>query len=36
VTLLAIDGGTPIRTAPFPGWQAPGADEIAAVTAVLS
>lgn len=32
---LAIDGGTPVRTAPLPPWPAPGADEIAAVTRVL-
>ena len=32
---LAIDGGTPVRTTPMPSWPAPGADEIAAVTAVL-
>ena len=31
---LAIDGGTPVRTAPLP-WPAPGAEEIAAVTEVL-
>jgi dTDP-4-amino-4,6-dideoxygalactose transaminase len=33
---LAIDGGSPVRTAPLPGWPAPGAEEIAAVTKVLT
>ena len=33
---LAIDGGTPVRTAPLPAWPAPGAEEIAAVTDVLA
>ncbi len=32
---LAIDGGTPLRSTPLPGWPAPGEDQIAAVTAVL-
>jgi dTDP-4-amino-4,6-dideoxygalactose transaminase len=32
---LAIDGGTPVRTAPMPRWPSPGEDELAAVTAVL-
>ena len=33
--ILAIDGGTPVRTAPMPPWPSPGEDEIAAVEAVL-
>jgi dTDP-4-amino-4,6-dideoxygalactose transaminase len=33
--LLAIDGGTPVRTAPMPPWPAPRDDEIDAVAAVL-
>jgi hypothetical protein len=32
---LAIDGGTPVRTAPMPVWPAPGDDEVAAATEVL-
>ena len=36
MTQLAIDGGTPVRTEPFPSWPAPGDEEIAAVTEVLS
>ena len=31
---LAIDGGTPVRTAPLPAWPSPGAEEIAAVAEV--
>ncbi|NTU70928.1 MAG: DegT/DnrJ/EryC1/StrS aminotransferase family protein [Coriobacteriia bacterium] len=33
--MLAIDGGTPVRTTPLPSWPAPGDEEVAAVTAVL-
>lgn len=36
MTPLAIDGGTPVRTLPLPGWPAPGAEEIAAVSDVLA
>jgi dTDP-4-amino-4,6-dideoxygalactose transaminase len=32
---LAIDGGTPTRTAPMPRWPSPGDEEVAAVTEVL-
>ena len=32
---LAIDGGEPVRTAPFPGWPQFDADAIEAVSAVL-
>ncbi|MDI6901933.1 MAG: DegT/DnrJ/EryC1/StrS aminotransferase family protein [Anaerosomatales bacterium] len=32
---LAIDGGTPVRTAPYPAWPVFEDDEIAAVDAVL-
>lgn len=32
---LAIDGGTPVRTTPMPGWPAPGQAEIDAATHVL-
>jgi dTDP-4-amino-4,6-dideoxygalactose transaminase len=32
---LAIDGGTPVRTAPMRRWPAPAAEEIAQVTEVL-
>lgn len=33
---LAIDGGTPVRTAPMPGWPAPGPAAQAAVAEVLA
>jgi dTDP-4-amino-4,6-dideoxygalactose transaminase len=33
--VLAIDGGTPLRTSPMPGWPAPGDAEVAAATQVL-
>jgi len=32
---LAIDGGTPVRTTPAPGWPAMGDDDVAAVERVL-
>ncbi|WP_166353002.1 DegT/DnrJ/EryC1/StrS family aminotransferase [Phytoactinopolyspora limicola] len=32
---LAIDGGQPVRTAPFPAWPRPAGDEAAALTKVL-
>ncbi len=32
--ILAIDGGPAVRTAPLPGWPAPGDEEIAAVSEV--
>ena len=32
---LAIDGGTPVRSTPMPGWPSPSAAQIDAVTAVL-
>ena len=32
---LAIDGGSPLRTTPLPGWPAPSDAQIAAVEAVL-
>jgi dTDP-4-amino-4,6-dideoxygalactose transaminase len=32
---LALEGGTPVRTAPMPPWPAPGDAEVAAVTSVL-
>lgn len=35
MTPLAIDGGTPVRTEPIPGWPRPTPAEIAAVTRVL-
>jgi dTDP-4-amino-4,6-dideoxygalactose transaminase len=35
MTKLAIDGGLPVRTAPFPQWPAFDEDEIAAASAVL-
>ncbi len=35
MTHLAIDGGTPVRTTPMPGWPAPSDAEIAAVERVL-
>ncbi len=31
---LAIDGGTPVRSAPLPPWPAPGPEEVAAVAEV--
>ncbi|PKQ20573.1 MAG: aminotransferase [Actinobacteria bacterium HGW-Actinobacteria-6] len=34
--LLAIEGGAPVRTSPLPTWPSPGAEEISAVTAVLT
>jgi len=34
--LLAIDGGTPVRTKPLPSWPCFAQDEIAAVTGVLA
>lgn len=33
--ILAIDGGSPLRTKPMPRWPAPGDEEISAVTSVL-
>lgn len=34
--VLAIDGGSPVRSAPMPLWPAPGPLEVAAVTQVVS
>lgn len=34
--MLAIDGGQPVRVAPFPPWPVFGQDEIDVVTAVLA
>lgn len=35
MTALAIDGGTPLRTTPMPGWPSPTEAEIAAAKRVL-
>lgn len=35
ISPLAIDGGTPVRSTPMPGWPAPSEGQIAAVEAVL-
>jgi len=35
-TTLAIEGGAPVRTAPWPAWPVFAEDEIAAVSAVLA
>lgn len=35
MTVLALDGGTPVRTSAVPSWPSPGESEIAAVSEVL-
>jgi dTDP-4-amino-4,6-dideoxygalactose transaminase len=35
-SVLAIDGGAPVRTAPFPAWPQFSQDEVAACSAVLA